>query len=440
MVPSELDYQAVVASLVCLFGYLYLWQRVNKSRRPLPPGPARLPLIGNLLKIPTSFEWITYHKWCQDLDSDIIHVDVAGKSIIVLDTIAAATELLEKRSSIYSGRPKMTMLLELMGWDFLTGFMPYGELWREHRRLVHQSFHPNAALRFRPQELKASRGLLRRLLKDPNDVLGHLRHMSGEVIMSITYGIEVGPEDDPYITTAERAVRSLSMAAIPGRFLVDSVSALKYVPAWVPFAGFQRKAKEWKELALAMIHPPYNVVKHSIVGILLHLPPFVSFLVQNSGNTIPSFVSDNLEIIGKYGNQEHRESVIRATAGTMYAAFLAGADTTVSTMSTCVLGLIKNPDALRKAQEEIDRVVGSSRLPDFDDEPSLPYISALVKESLRWNLVTPLDSDPPARAMLHDEKVYPEPFGFLPDRFMKDGKLNPAIPDPSRVAFGFGRR
>ncbi|KAG6872744.1 hypothetical protein C0993_001947, partial [Termitomyces sp. T159_Od127] len=63
---------------------------------------------------------------------------------------------------------------------------------------------------------------------------------------------------------------------------------------------------------------------------------------------------------------------------------------TASTVATCVLGLIKNPDALRKAQEEIDRVVGSSRLPDFDDEPSLPYISALVKEALRWNPVAPI--------------------------------------------------
>lgn len=61
-----------------------------------------------------------------------------------------------------------------------------------------------------------------------------------------------------------------------------------------------------------------------------------------------------------------------------------------STIANCVLGLIKNPDALRKAQEEIDRVVGPSRLPDFNDEPSLPYISALVKEALRWNMVAPL--------------------------------------------------
>ncbi|KAG5650137.1 hypothetical protein H0H81_000560, partial [Sphagnurus paluster] len=44
------------------------------------------------------------------------------------------------------------------------------------------------------------------------------------------------------------------------------------------------------------------------------------------------------------------------------------------------------------------------------------------------------------RAMLHDENVYADPFTFNPDRFMKDGKLNPDVKDPASFAFGFGRR
>jgi len=46
----------------------------------------------------------------------------------------------------------------------------------------------------------------------------------------------------------------------------------------------------------------------------------------------------------------------------------------------------------------------------------------------------------PYRAMLHDENVYPDPASFNPDRFMRDGKLNPDVPDPALMAFGFGRR
>lgn len=42
--------------------------------------------------------------------------------------------------------------------------------------------------------------------------------------------------------------------------------------------------------------------------------------------------------------------------------------------------------------------------------------------------------------MLHDEDVYPDPFAFKPDRFLKDGQINKEIRDPGRAAFGFGRR
>jgi cytochrome P450 len=50
------------------------------------------------------------------------------------------------------------------------------------------------------------------------------------------------------------------------------------------------------------------------------------------------------------------------------------------------------PDVQRKAQEEIDLVVGNSRLPDYSDEDKLPYIQAVLKEVLRWHPVTPLST------------------------------------------------
>jgi cytochrome P450 len=42
--------------------------------------------------------------------------------------------------------------------------------------------------------------------------------------------------------------------------------------------------------------------------------------------------------------------------------------------------------------------------------------------------------------MLHDPDVYPDPFSFKPERFLKDGKLNPDVKDPTKIIFGFGRR
>ncbi|KAF5385248.1 hypothetical protein D9615_001132 [Tricholomella constricta] len=121
--------------------------------------------------------------------------------------------------------------------------------------------------------------------------------------------------------------------------------------------------------------------------------------------------------------------------------------------------MLVNPDAQRKAQEEIDAVVGTNRLPDYNDRPALTYIEAIYREIMRWRPVTPLgvshattDDDiykgyyipkgsvviPNIWAMTHDESIYPQPDLFRPERFIKeDGQIND---DDLILTFGFGRR
>jgi cytochrome P450 len=62
----------------------------------------------------------------------------------------------------------------------------------------------------------------------------------------------------------------------------------------------------------------------------------------------------------------------------------------MAAVANCILALLNHPDVLQKAYEEIDRVIRPGHLPDFDDEESLPYISAIVKESARWKDTAPL--------------------------------------------------
>jgi cytochrome P450 len=62
---------------------------------------------------------------------------------------------------------------------------------------------------------------------------------------------------------------------------------------------------------------------------------------------------------------------------------------TVSTIYSLFLAMTLFPDVQKKAQDEIDAVVGPDRLPSFADRNSLPYTEALVKEVLRWNVVVP---------------------------------------------------
>ena len=72
------------------------------------------------------------------------------------------------------------------------------------------------------------------------------------------------------------------------------------------------------------------------------------------------------------------------------ALYVGGADTTVAALSTFILLMTRYPDVQRKAQAELDAVVGPHRLPEHSDMASLPYITAIVKECLRWRHVAPI--------------------------------------------------
>ncbi|CAG8888273.1 unnamed protein product [Penicillium egyptiacum] len=118
------------------------------------------------------------------------------------------------------------------------------------------------------------------------------------------------------------------------------------------------------------------------------------------------------------------------------------------------------PDVQQKAQEEINRVIGSNRLPQFEDRQRPPYVDAVVKEVLRWHPVAPMgfrhmssEADMchgyyiPKGALIianiwgfmHDPNRYCDLMRFHPERFLSIGDHNPE-PDPHLFVFGFGRR
>ncbi|TFK25346.1 cytochrome P450 [Coprinopsis marcescibilis] len=433
--------------IVSTVGAVWVIRRTlkNRSRLPLPPGPKGLPLIGNLLDMPLDSSWEKYHAWCKQYDTDILYLNVAGKSMVILDTVEAANELLEKRSLIYSGRPRMPMVVELMGWDFNLGMMDYGNVWRKHRRLAQQTLHPSSSRPFRPHIVKATRNLLNLFLERPQDLERNLRHMVAETVIAVTYGLQVKKEDDLYFKIAEEGSGAMGrVASASTKYLVNAFPILKYVPEWVPGADFQRIAREGKVLAKNMVETPYSAANAAF----------------EAGEAEPSFVSASLQKM-KEGNEGdvYQEEIIKNSAGAVYAA---GSRTTVSIVLSCLLALVKNPAILKKAQKELDTVLDSGSLPTFDDEPDLPYVTAVVNEAFRWRDVAPLavphklsaeDEYKGYRipagsiviangwAMLHDEKIYPDPFTFNPERFFKDGKLDLETQrDPAHACWGFGRR
>ena len=148
---------------------------------------------------------------------------------------------------------------------------------------------------------------------------------------------------------------------------------------------------------------------------------------------------------------------------TLQGAFLAGTETAIVTVHWTMSEVFRNPSIMKKAQAELDDVVGHNRLVQESDLPNLKYIQCIRKENYRLHPPAPLliphesiDSctvfgyDIPAktrlmvnvRAIGRDPKVWDNPLTFNPDRFMegKYSKLETHGQDYQLLPFGSGRR
>ncbi|KAI0654156.1 cytochrome P450 [Cubamyces menziesii] len=409
----------------------YVWCLPSNKRRL--PGPKPKILIGNLIDLPSGgHEWIQYAALARKYASDVLYFTVLGTPLLVINSFEAARELLDKRGAVYSDRPRLVMIKELMEWDWNVALMSYGKRFSAYRRAVQQEFQPTViAQSYHQVIVREIAAFLGRVLETPDSLVDHLKHMTGAIIMMVAYGHQVKSVDDPFIAMNE-AVREHAEEH-PGVALVDVFPILKYLPTWFPGASFQRAAAIGRELSIRMRVEPYNMVKAR----------------TESGNAIPCMATKLLSQDPPLEEASNDEFVKNCCA----VVYSAGADTTAAALRNFTLAMFVYPDVQRRAQEELDRVVGRDRLPTFQDQAKLPYVLKVMKESLRWRAMSPLGVP---HATLEDDEFQGgyipkapsyttspctrNPDSFNPDRYLPTPEKPDGEPDPARAAFGFGRR
>ncbi|THU94427.1 cytochrome P450 [Dendrothele bispora CBS 962.96] len=291
------------------------------------------------------------------------------------------------------------------------------------RKMFHQYFQPRSLAKFHPFQRKAVLVLLDSLINLSKDgeteFKGPFQRYAGSVILRAIYGITTQEDQEHYVSLVNRAILGIAQAGSHGNFLVDYLPFLKRVPSL--------RDEPWEKLQTSVA----------------------------AGAALDCLATENLNKAKKDDTQ--MEVMIRNCTG---VAYLAATDTTASLLLSTVLSLLHNPDVQARAQRELDTVVGTSRLPDFGDRENLPYLEAILTESLRIYPVLPLavphhsiEDDvyegyfipkgttfvANSWAILHNKHAYPDPLKFNPERFVqKEGEKLP--PSPLLYAFGYGRR
>ncbi|OCH86919.1 cytochrome P450 [Obba rivulosa] len=406
--------------------------KVTKGRL-LPPGPPGRPIIGSILEVAQRDAPRVFTRYREQY-GDLVLFQGLGKNVLVLNSLQAINDLLEKRAPIYSHRPVSVFGGELLGLNDTVVFLPYGEEWRAHRKLMHSALSPLQVREYHGIQADAAALLGKALLETPDEFWTLVRTYVGKIIIAITYGIPASSVQAELIEMGEELMEIGAKAAIPGNYLCDSVPLFKYAPSWV---HFQREAQRGRQLVQKFITKPIEVVKHDM----------------EAGIALPSFTQTLLAL-----PQDEAPELERRIPWVSGTIFNAGAETTYATILSFILAMALNPDKQKLAQAEIDAVVGDGRLPNLEDRKDLPYVNAVRKETMRWLPAVPLGVPrrliqddfygeyhipkdtviiPNAWAIAFAPNEKYDPQTFLPERFLDDSE---PTTDPDTWAFGFGRR
>jgi len=296
--------------------------------------------------------------------------------------------LIDKKSSIYSSRPTSYVGQELITRGDHLLVMNHGDKWRKFRKLVHQQFHETRCERehITLQNAEAVQ-MLRDFCVAPESLMQHPKRFSNSIIMTLR---------KPHFTPDAYSTQLTSSDAVFG---IRSAT-----PTTPQLVELYEMMEEWSKVMETGATPPVDIlpilkyVPESWLGNWITRSRNVGKAMDKLYGKMVARVVQRRRKIGSAGSfldgvldQQEKLQLNQNELNFLCGVLMeGGSDTSSSIILAFINAMIKYPEVQKKAQLEIDSVLGEDRSPVWADFAKLPYINMIVKETMRWRPVTPL--------------------------------------------------
>uniref|UniRef100_A0A670IQ00 Cytochrome P450 2A13-like n=1 Tax=Podarcis muralis TaxID=64176 RepID=A0A670IQ00_PODMU len=362
---------ATLFLVICLFCLTVLstWRQMHRKSQ-MPPGPTPLPFIGNLLQVNTSDMYRSFMK-IHEKYGPVYTIHLGPRRVVVLCGYDAVKEALVNQAEEFSGRGEQS------AFDWI--FRGYGVAFSNGERA-------KQLRRFSIMTLRnfgmGKRSVEERILEEAHFLLESLRETKS------------APFDPTYVLS--RSVSNvISSIAFGNRFEYEDKEFLFLLSTSLEV--FQFTATSWGQL-----YDMFSGIMQHLPGPqdktfkkLLGLKEFIKRKIKENKETLdPNNPRDFIDCFLVKMQQEkenpNSEFFLENLVCTTANLFFGGTETVSTTLRYGFLLLLKYPEVEEKVHEEIERVIGSSRTPNMDDRPLMPYTDAVIHEIQRFADMLPL--------------------------------------------------
>ncbi|XP_074264864.1 geraniol 8-hydroxylase-like [Silene latifolia] len=417
-------------------------RRGNSNSVILPPGPRPLPIFGNLFSLGNK-PHSSLAKLAKTYGPLMI-LQLGRVPTVVISSAAMAKEALQKNDISFSNRNIVDAIRALNHHENSVAWLPAGSKWRNLRKIcnsrVFSTSRLDACQSIRKDKVKRLLSYVESCSEDQVAVdIGHVAFTTTLNLLSSTFfSMDMGDPTSEFAHQFRNTIRSI-MEEVGKPNIADFFPILKKVDP----QGIRRRSSVHFQKMVDMFEA---LIDERIQG----KRPSGSIQAGND-------VLDELIGIGQEQVEEIELSKIPFLLADLFAA---GTDTTSTTLEWAMTELVCNPQKMKKAQLELQEIVGKGNSLEECDISQLSYLQAVIKETLRLHPAVPLllprkvDLDVKlfeftvpknaqvlvnAWAIGRDPDIWQNPYSFEPERFL-GSQIDVKGHDFELIPFGAGRR